>query len=498
MFSCMELKTRHASEVCSNTHRVDYLHLTKRFGIVAASQLPIHYLLSAKTPYNPIQLITVLSHEELNPYHRLLGRIITTFFSMHAVLYLNFYVQASLLAKRIRDSDVQLGLAAIICFFIIGTSALSVVRTYSYHLFYIIHITLSPSVLVILYFHVSYIRIYILETAAVFVVLSLQRYYLHQQLIHASLTPIPNTSLVAISIKSPKSTNRYTYFPGQHIYLSSIRNRKSFSRSTSMNPYSIANLPFQDTKNIQFIVRKLNGATKSLGLLARDRPERPLPFIMERPYGAAKNFPDLLSYDVVLLVAGGVGATFTLPIYRALIHRISNRRPSLIRGHRQPNDEDITTDSQSQEHAENMELLDLAGTDDDILHTVPSIPRIHFTWSVRNRQAAQWGLDALENSQENPLSPALTDFKLHITGSTTAPPSTNSPPTPFTTIINHRRPDLRTLVDDTFSSSEQSLGKRVAVLVCGPAGLGRDLKREVERWVASDREVWWHEERFGW
>lgn len=466
---------------------------------MAASQLPIHYLLSAKTPYNPIQIITSLSHEELNPYHRLLGRIIIAFFSMHATLYLNFYVQASLLSKRIRDSDVQLGLAAIICFHIIGTSAISTIRNYSYRLFYIIHITLSPTVLVILYFHVSHIRIYILETAAVFVVLSLQRYYLNQQLIHASLAPVPNTSLVAISIKSSKSIDQYTYFPGQHIYLSSPHLQNYFPRSC-MNPYSIVNPSPQDTKDIQLVVRELNGATKSLGHLARDSPNRSLPFIMERPYGAAKNFPDLLNYDAVLLVAGGVGATFTLPIYRALIHRISNLQPSPMRDHEQPDDEDITKDLQSQEHAENMELLDLASTNrargDSVGKTAPFL-RIHFTWSVRTLADAQWGLDALGNFQENTFSPALTDFKLHITGSTT-PPSTDSQPTPSTLTINHRRPDLRTLVDDTFSPSEQSTGKRVAVLVCGPASLGGHLRKEVGRWVRLGREVWWHEERFGW
>ncbi|KAL9121468.1 MAG: hypothetical protein Q9187_001970 [Circinaria calcarea] len=447
----------------------DYLHLTKRFGIVAASQLPIHYLLSAKTPYDPIQLITSLSHEELNPYHRLLGRILIAFFSMHAVLYLNFYVQASLLSKRIRDTDVQLGLAAIICFLVIGTSTLSAIRTYSYHLFYIIHITLSPAVLVILYFHVSPIRIHILETAAIFVVLSLQRYYLNQRLVHATLALLPNTSLVAISIKPPKSVSQYTHFPGQHIYLSSPQLRKYFPRSTSMNPYSIANVPSQDTKAIQLVVRELNGTTKSLGRLARESPKSPRPFIMERPYGAAKNFPDLLSYDTILLVAGGVGATFTLPIYLDLVNRISNLVPSSIRHRDQSDDEDLNKNSQSQEYAENVELLDLAGTNSYSNCKTQPFLRIHFAWSVRNLRDAQWGLDALNLTSQNRPVPGLTDFKLYITGSAYSA-STNTSPTPSFAAIDYHRPDLHTLVDGVFGLNEPKRSRgRVAVLAIGTA-----------------------------
>lgn len=38
---------------------------------------------------------------------------------------------------------------------------------------------------------------------------------------------------------------------------------------------------------------------------------------------------------------------------------------------------------------------------------------------------------------------------------------------------------------------------RIAVLVCGPAWLGREVRRQVGLWVGY-REVFWHEERFGW
>ncbi len=45
-------------------------------------------------------------------------------------------------------------------------------------------------------------------------------------------------------------------------------------------------------------------------------------------------------------------------------------------------------------------------------------------------------------------------------------------------------------------------GIRVAVLVCGPTGMGTALRREVGRWVRRGGpgrwDVFWHDEEFGW
>ncbi len=57
------------------------------------------------------------------------------------------------------------------------------------------------------------------------------------------------------------------------------------------------------------------------------------------------------------------------------------------------------------------------------------------------------------------------------------------------------RPDLCTIVDEVFKGGEEG---RIAVLVCGPVGMGRSLRKEVGRWVEQGREVFWHKEEFGW
>ncbi|KAL8629468.1 hypothetical protein Q9189_004810 [Teloschistes chrysophthalmus] len=313
----------------------DYLHLTKRFGIIGASQLPLHYLFAVKSSWSPISLLTRLSHEELNPYHRALGQIVLLFFSLHASFYLNFFVQKYLLLNRIQDRDVILGLLAIASFLVLGTTALARVRRKNYFLFFVIHVAISLSILPILYFHVSHLRAYILESAFVYLVLILQRNYSQTAIPNATISHVQgSTNLISITIPLPPSLSKkskQTFHPGQHIYLSlPTATLTAPHEKLRLNPFTIANLPHKDSdsnhnnNSIQLIIRSLSGTTSllsSIALSKKGSPQTPptAPLLIEGPYGSSPHFPSLHSFDKILLVAGGVGATFTLPIYRSLL-----------------------------------------------------------------------------------------------------------------------------------------------------------------------------------
>lgn len=460
----------------------DYLHLTKRFGIIAASQLPLHYLLAAKS-WSPIQYLTRMSHEELNPYHRFLGRILIAFFSMHALLYLNFYIQSSLLAKRIRDRDVILGLLAITTLLILGTTALSKIRNYSYRVFFILHVVLSISLLPILYFHVTHLRIYILESAAVYVLLMLQR-NISSTLTLATISQLPSSSLLSISLQSKAPAKLPESIPGQHIYLSFPPSADAPLNKLRLNPFTIANLPNKDG-NMRLIIRPLSGTTNLLSALAEtDARRQPTPIIVEGPYGSAPYWPDLLKFhDRILLVAGGVGATFTLPIYRSLLQNVGRESPALR-------------------------------------------SRIRSIWSVRRIANASWGLQYL---QEDGIEAPLGGFEVFVSrpfessGETTedsielgergqllegaegveSGESRNDENNPiFNNVKIHQgRPNLKHIVDDVFMNIDKKSenGKlKVAVLVCGPTEMGRNLRKEVGRWTKKGIDVFWHNEEFSW
>lgn len=433
----------------------DYLHVTRRFAIIAASQLPLHYALALKA-WSPIQYLTRLSHEELNPYHRFLGRIIASLMSVHAALYLNFYVQNSLLVKRIQDIDVILGLTAITTALLINTTALSVIRTWSYRLFYYLHIVLSITTLPVLYFHVSYLRAYILEASAIYILLIIQRNIIRYPT-NATTKLLPSTTLISITIPLSRSLTSRKFLPGQHIYLGF----PSLPQKLRINPFSIANPHPNADQKLQLVVRAMSGSTALLADLAKH--PQPVPLLIEGPYGSAKHFPDFASnFDRVLLVAGGVGATFTLPIYRDLL---SKGKESIVK----------------------------------------------FVWSVRSEADAQWGVEALKEQCGGRLPES---FELYVSRKAS---SIGDRPrkaddsielleregllgdegTSLEENVRKGRPDIPAIVDEIFALS-RSGEERVAVLVCGPGGLGKSVRREVGRWVARGKDVFWHVEEFGW
>ena len=450
----------------------DYLHLTRRFGIVAASQLPLHYLLAAKS-WSPIQYMTRMSHEELNPYHRLLGRILIALFSIHAAMYLNFYVQKSLLLKRIQDRDVILGLLAITTFMVIGTTALAKIRTWNYRVFFYLHVILSLSLLPILFFHVSHIRRYIIESAVIYLILILQR-NVSQTTAEATIELIPSTNLLSISIPLTKSLSSKTYAQGQHIYLGFA----SLPQKLRINPFSIANRDPRDDKKIELVARALSGTTAMLADHAVK--QKTIKLTLEGPYGAAGHFPDLASYDRVLFIAGGVGATFTLPLYLDLLHRAA-------RGESIPGIRFIWSIRQSADAGWGIkQLLEACGTLPESFNayvTHSDVDERDLTSSARRTQdrPEAESSDFIELQERDRLLSGLSSSE----GSVSRDGKT----------MQNGRPEFRAIVDEVFSYDSS---ERVAVMVCGPSGMGMSVRREVARWVWKGRDVFWHGEEFGW
>ncbi|KAK4984739.1 hypothetical protein LTR50_006418 [Elasticomyces elasticus] len=470
----------------------DYLHLTKRFGIVGASQLPLQYLLALKAPYSPFQLATHLSHETLNIAHQLLGRTITLLFYLHTIFYLNFFIVKSLLAKRIKDRDVILGLVAIVLFTAIGTTALGRVRRWNYRLFYVLHITSAAALLPVLYWHVHHIRIYVWETAAVYILNATLR-HLNTRRYEGTISQVQTTSLLKIEIALPPDSSRVkiaSWKPGQHVYLSPPQDYGAL-RNIFANPFTIASLP-EKTGRLAFVARILDGNTLRLATLAQTPlTGSSITLSVEGPYGVPPSVAELLLYDKILIVAGGVGATFAMPVFRSL--QMATRkcwRPVKTRFLWTVRDVRETSWAHSQF--------------DDISNATSCHVEIFVTRAGKggtgvvsslNDQRKRKVSDSVADHEQLALSTnSADDIELQereglLNVATTPPPKTKD------SSVCYGRLPLGKIVDETFAGGNI---ERVAVLICGPAGLSRDLRKEVGRWVPKGREVWWHAEEFGW
>lgn len=216
--------------------------------------------------------------------------------------------------------------------------------------------------------------------------------------------------------------------------------------------------------------------------LTKEGGEPPsIPLALEGPYGASVHLPDFSTFDKVLLVAGGVGATFILPIYRSIV------------------------EFHDTEHA--------------------GLPQVRFIWAVQRLAETQWAFPShpttsspsetpgeTRTEETTPHTPTAAIEVFVTRGATsTLPLGENGEDIELAEdeqllsmeeemkkpregmVLKSGRPKIPAIVDEVFSK-----GTRVAVVACGPKRLTRRLGESVEQWVRQGVEVYWHEEGFGW
>ncbi|KAF4963723.1 hypothetical protein FSARC_8293 [Fusarium sarcochroum] len=446
----------------------DYLHLTKRFGIIATSQMPIQYLLALKV-LNPFAFMMRSSHEHLNRYHRVLGRIIYSLLIVHAILYNIFFIESGIWLKRFFAPVVFAGVVGFIFLHTLNGTAMARVRQESYRLFFITHLIGAFAIPPLIYFHAPSSRFYISEAIGIFV-LDLAARKITTITAPAVIEAIPGTSLVKVSatLPTPKIA-KYAARPGSHIYLNvPPASRPGIGQFSApylvfeflYNPFTVASTN-QETGELTFVARTRTGPmTNRLHHFSSTANAQPssekVQLNIEGPYGTiGKTFNDLVTSGIsrILIVAGGVGATFAVPLYHAIL-------------------------------AEN------------------STAHVQLIWAIRSAGDATWasssstGKSLLEDDQVQLFltgDMGVADDSDNATGVELN--SLSQQQIPRTAVRNSKRPDLQKIVDDTFRQGQQ---ESVAILVCGPAEMAKELRKSVTPWVMKGRHVWWHNESFGW
>jgi hypothetical protein len=490
--------------------RSDYLHLTKRFGQVGASQLPVHYLLAMRAPYSPVQWLTRYSHEQLKAAHQVLGRIVFFLFLLHAAFYLNFFVLSGFLAKRIKDWDVIWGLISIILFSAISTTALAFIRRRSYRVFYISHIAIANFIILPMWLHVSHIRIFVYQVILV-EALHLVFRALRLKLYQGTIRLLPGTNMIQIRIPLPAKSSALSWRPGQHVYLSRPWGKataptfyQQWLMTNKTNPFTVASIPSKD-KELLLVARTLNGNTKYLAELARllaqggsGLPMLPtaggdipiLPIALEGPYGASTRLPDLSDYDKVLLVAGGVGATFIMPVYRSILD-LHDPTPAgtqlrcIWAVQKLAETQWAFPETLAAANGDKDGDEDVAANGAGLLHG-PSAVEVYVTRSSGPSLQADECVFAVDDDEEGEAIEMAENEQLLSMEEQMDKPRKGM-------VIKSGRPKLDAIVNEVFSK-----GMKTAVICCGPKRLTADLKKHVEVWVKKGHDVFWYDETFGW
>lgn len=397
---------------------------------------------------------------------------------MHAALYLNFYIQSNLLAEKFQEGYVICGIVGVVAFTAIGTTALGPVRRWSYRVFYVTHVVLATLLLPVLWFHVSHLRVYLYETAAVYAVNVLLR-GMSSKTVSASLRVLEQGTMVEITIplasagKQKRHLQRYQ--PGQHAYLSLPGH--AASRTSRSNPFSVASVPSVDNE-LRFVARILDGNTAVLATAAKLDGKHEV--TIEGPYGLAAHAEKLLTFDRVFFVAGGVGGTFIAPLYRQLLADLSpspgshrRQKVSFVWIARAVEDVDWAMPREDDEKRGFLERLQVwitqAGSH--------SRRQGGVGFDTGYPDDGDEGIELQESKGLITQDVGEREADLKATGLT----------------LRSGRPDSKRLLEETFSCG---VNERVAVVVCGPGSLSRALRDDVGLWVDAGRDVWFWDEGF--
>ncbi|KAK3376717.1 ferric reductase like transmembrane component [Lasiosphaeria ovina] len=493
----------------------DYLHLTKRLGVVAVSQYPAHYLLALKS-LNPFSYIFRSSHDQANRWHRVLGRIITTLIAAHVALYLNFFVQTGITTQRLLRPVVFVGVVAFCGLSLLNTTSLRAVRRYSYRLFFIIHLFVALAMPPLLFFHARPARLFMAEAFLLFIADLVSRRS-NTVLADATLAPVPGTNLVKISASIPRTeVNRFHGHPGSHIYLTiPSAARKSAPASISpilyeylFNPFTVAAVDEGGghltivarhrkgpmTATLAHLASKAAGGALSSGsscVASTIRGEDKIPLSIEGPYGiqTVAHLAGDGGFDRVLLVAGGIGATFTVPLYRFILRENRNAKVQMVWSVRQTGDMTWVASGSGAKgdimDDENVHIFLTGGgvsdTSEDGDHAPSKKKPKKPVGSQRTESLVSKGVNGVGVGGDG----GLVEMTAMLKDRRRNRPMPDSP---------RKRPDLKTIVDGVFKKSQE---ERVAVIVCGPAEMARELRGYVGVWVMKGRTVWWHNEGFG-
>lgn len=304
-----------------------------RAGFMTICQLPLVVLLAGKQ--NIIGLLTATSYERLNWYHQWISRTLWLSATIHMGFWFRDYGQYNYIVTMLKtDSLTRHGFAAWCVLTFIFLTSFAPLRKWNYEFFVFQHIVTMAGFLAAVYLHAPnevkvwvwipiglvcfdrFCRILVLAVANLSIVhFSAQKemgrpFFANK----ATFTPLPG-NITHISIPDPV----INWKPGQHVFFGchSIAPLQS-------HPFTIMSLP--SDKRLDFLVRAERGGTRRIfqsaskyhALLGETHasPKNKRTVFIEGPYGSVR---PLRQFDSVVLFAGGMGCTFTLPLMRDIV-----------------------------------------------------------------------------------------------------------------------------------------------------------------------------------
>ncbi|KAI0796559.1 ferric reductase NAD binding domain-containing protein [Abortiporus biennis] len=437
----------------------------------ASCQLPLIVALAGKN--NIISFLTGIGHEKLNVLHRAAARVCLILLWMHAICRITGGLPAKF---DFSHGWMRWGLAGLIAFTLATILSLRPIRNMVFEFFLVSHIILIAIFLVGGYIHARDPGFgdYIWPALVVWAfdrVLRFTRLLWNNRMRFSGQHSGSVATVDLLSEDTVRLTlrRRMNWRPGQHAYviLPSVS-----ELPTEAHPFTIASIPQAldgtcgpDEKDVVFLIRGRSGFTGRLRDQAAANGNHTVPAFIDGPYGCP---PNLTGFSTCVLIAGGSGVSFTLPLLLDLVHKARANKSSA--------------------------------------------KKIVFVWAVRDSEHLKWISKLLTEALAAARNTQLTiDPRIYITGPKCPIPEVPSldyadnsgSSTPMSPIsekssdekaglpiysalkISHGRPSISRILQDEISTA---LGS-VSVSVAGPTPLSQAVSRVLSSGITSPVSV---------
>jgi hypothetical protein len=325
-----------------------------RCGLIFVSNLPLLYFLSAKT--QPLKLLTGMSYESLNIFHRRVGELLCFEALVHclgmmAVWYTMLSRIGFSLYKFLFNPLVLFGLAAFVAYEVLFLTSLRSLRQWCYEVFLALHVFLQLAGLGFVWLHYRTGRVYVAVSVGVFLVDRLVfRCWVKRSRHLATCAVLPDGETLLLSanwdVNTPPARRWFPFSlllqsmargwrPTDHVFLT-VPDISKFEAHPftifSAAPVSSSTSPSSTTTPshawLTLLIRAQSGFTRTLLSHATQNPT--IPIHLDGPYGSSHALAILSSRPNAIIVAGGSGIAVAYPLLWALLSPAS---PSSINYH---------------------------------------------------------------------------------------------------------------------------------------------------------------------
>ncbi|KAG7448272.1 uncharacterized protein BT62DRAFT_993095 [Guyanagaster necrorhizus] len=422
---------------------------------------------------NLLVWMTRWSYDSWNIFHRWIGRLALIFAIVHTVLYIVYAHLVGRLWVNFSKLYWNCGFVALALYLVLSSfPSARFIRRMSYEVFLAGHVLSTVVCLVVLFYHTlwRYANEWLYITIIYWAIDRLSRAFKATSLLPLSGTLTDYGTVMRLDVCISKDVR---IRPGQFAHLRfpevrymeshpfsiaasdhydsvegkfSVCKQGSRARDTESSPLipSTERNECSTHKAVSFIIRPYDGMTRSLyeRFEAKANVDRSIPIkvYMEGPYGHEH---DLREYTSVLLLAGGVGISFTLPYLLNWSAVLS-----------------------SQEHK----------------------PRLRAVWIVRSLMEVDSVLnllDGIDGEVQESIEIWYTGHEGNLQSHAEAC-ATPTLWTPWIPRVFFGRPHMEELIFQALPDVEiEMTSSSLGVLACGPGGMLDDCRFVVERMVLS-------------